>query len=174
VRILLHVLFLSAAWKWGDWRNWRQYYPTMLYMIVGDLMYNFLTYNYTMWKFNPTSFDKGIYSSHTLITLGIDFINFPAVVLLYITHFPAKGLHKQILYILVWAMMNSLIELAAHFFSGISYEHGWNYGWSALFNVIMYILLRTHYKQPLLALGLSAILIVSYCFYFKLPLNTMK
>jgi len=30
-------LYLFAAWKWGDWKNWREYYPTILFFIIGDL-----------------------------------------------------------------------------------------------------------------------------------------
>jgi hypothetical protein len=31
------ALFLFAAIKWGDWRKWRNYYPTILFFMVGDL-----------------------------------------------------------------------------------------------------------------------------------------
>ncbi|PIB57799.1 hypothetical protein, partial [Pseudomonas sp. 2822-17] len=63
IHIVIKLLFLFAAYKWGDWEKWEKYYPTILFFIIGDLLYNFLFYNYPMWLFNygddggiPTSF----------------------------------------------------------------------------------------------------------------------
>lgn len=43
-RIILVLVFVIIAWKWGDWKNWKLYYPTILFMILGDFVYIFLTY----------------------------------------------------------------------------------------------------------------------------------
>lgn len=174
MHIILHALFLLAAWKWGDWRNWQKYYSTVLYLIVNDQVYNFLTYNYPLWKFNAVTFDKIIYSNHTLITLGIDFINYPAIVLIYLGHYP-KGKIKQAVYVSAWALLNSAIEITSlATVKGISHANGWNLGWSIVVNFLYYILLRVHYLRPLLAWAFSIGLIVVFSILFSIPIRTMK
>ncbi|WP_338448335.1 hypothetical protein R4Z09_19085 [Niallia oryzisoli] len=42
------LLFLLAAMRWGDWLNWRMYYPTILFFIGGDLLKNALLHDYRM------------------------------------------------------------------------------------------------------------------------------
>lgn len=34
---LLACLFILVCYKWGDWRNWKTYYPTILFLIAGTL-----------------------------------------------------------------------------------------------------------------------------------------
>lgn len=36
------ILYILVCLKWGDWRNWRKYYPTILYVIIWDLIFNLL------------------------------------------------------------------------------------------------------------------------------------
>ncbi|WP_409348186.1 CBO0543 family protein [Paenibacillus gyeongsangnamensis] len=174
MHVILHLVFVLAAWRWGDWRNWRKYYSTILYLIVVDLLYNFLTYNYPLWKFNPVSFDKYIYSNHTLITLGIDFVNFPAIVLMYLGNFP-KGKVKRLFYVLAWVSLNSIIEFASLItIKGISHYNGWSLWWSLVLNLIFYFMLWVHYLRPLLAWGISIGLLVIFILYFGVPIQAMK
>ncbi|MFD0698138.1 CBO0543 family protein [Paenibacillus sp. GCM10027628] len=174
LHIIIHVLFLFAAWKWGDWKNWKNYYPTILYLIVSDLLYNFLTYNYPLWKFNAVSFDKFIYSNHTLITVGIDFINFPATVLMYLGNYPV-GKIKQTVYVFTWVLLNTIIEfLSLHTINGITHSNGWNMWWSAVLNLLFYVMLRVHYLHPLLAWIISFGIIILFGIYFGLPIHIMK
>ena len=32
-QIAVSLAALLAAWRWSDWRNWKKYYPTILYSI---------------------------------------------------------------------------------------------------------------------------------------------
>ncbi|TVY11784.1 CBO0543 family protein [Paenibacillus cremeus] len=173
MRFIINLVFIIAAWKWGDWRHWKAYYPTILFLITGDLLYNFLTYNFTLWQFRPVAFDQPIYSNHTLITLGIDFINFPATVLLFLGNYP-KTRVKQAFYFLAWVSFSSAMEYFIHRASGLTYAHGWNFWYSATFNVILFSLLRIHHLRPLLACGISAVVVVFYSWFFHLPVSSMK
>ncbi|UUZ83409.1 hypothetical protein LJK88_05855 [Paenibacillus sp. P26] len=158
----------------GDWRNWRKYYPTILFLFVNDLLYNVLTYNYSMWKFNPVSFDKYIYSNHTLITLGINFINFPAIVLIYLGHYPERKI-LQLFYVLAWSLLNTMIEYTIWAtIKGISYYHGWTIGWSFLINLMFYTSLRLHYLRPMAAWLFALGAIISLSLFFDLPVRSMK
>ncbi len=59
--ILINVIYTIAALKWGDWRNWKQYHPTILFYCIGDFLYNFILYNKPMWLFRDL-----ILPNHTL------------------------------------------------------------------------------------------------------------
>ncbi|MBT2729839.1 hypothetical protein J7E63_23550 [Bacillus sp. ISL-75] len=45
---------ILCAWKWGDWKNWRQYLSTIQYFLIGDMLYNLFTRNFPLWGYpNP-------------------------------------------------------------------------------------------------------------------------
>ena len=46
--ILVELINCILAWRFGDWRNWKNYQSTILYLITSDLLYNFLCYNYPL------------------------------------------------------------------------------------------------------------------------------
>jgi len=57
--MLIFVLLLFSiliAWKWGDWQNWTLYYPTILYMILGDLAYIILSRDKLLWEYKSSIF----------------------------------------------------------------------------------------------------------------------
>ena len=35
-QIVVTLIIVVIARKWGDWRNWKQYYPTILFFIATD------------------------------------------------------------------------------------------------------------------------------------------
>ncbi|MCM3728257.1 hypothetical protein M3226_21645 [Neobacillus cucumis] len=82
--IVYVVIFLLAAIIWGDWRSWRLYYSTILFFIVGDLLKNFLFYNYWLWTYQETMFAKDILKNHTIINIMIMFIGYPSTIFLYL------------------------------------------------------------------------------------------
>jgi hypothetical protein len=171
--ILLGLLF--AGWKWGDWKNWREYYPTILFFIIGDLLYNFLMYNFPMWQFHPT-FDNAILPNHTFISLAVSFISFPVKVLIYLGHYPEnKSKIKQLFYIFAWVLTFTAFEFTAiYIWGGISHHNGWNMLWTFLFYIVTFMLLRLHHNRPLLAWIVSIGIITFLFFYFKVPIGTMK
>ncbi|WP_430734291.1 CBO0543 family protein [Fodinisporobacter ferrooxydans] len=163
---------LIVVWRWGDWRHWEKYQSTALYFIATDLLYNFLTYNHSLWLYHPAH--PVIVPTHTLNNLMVTLIFFPCTVILYLSRYPA-GLGKQVVYILFWIGMYLSVEAVFHFYLGIfSYHNGWNYGWSILFNFVMFPMLRLHYKKPLWAYALSVVTIVSLMLIFQIPIYKMK
>lgn len=165
-----HIFALTAilvTWKWGDWRNWEKYYPTILYFIIGDLTYNFLVYNKPLWSYESTMFN------HTLIDILITFTVFPCVVLLFIPHMP-KGLGKQTLYIMTWTALALIIEVLLHAGGWFSYHNGWNLGWSVVHDVIMFMLIWLHYIRPLWVWPMSIIIAFAILAIFNIPFSSMK
>jgi len=90
--LLLPMIWILSAYKWSDWRNWKKYYPTILFFILSDLIYNFIAYNYPLWEL--TSPKLGV----TYSVLIKCFTSWPASTLLYLTHFPLAGKLKKALY----------------------------------------------------------------------------
>jgi hypothetical protein len=71
--ITMLMINIFTGWLWGDWRNWEKYQSTFFYVIVCDLIYNFLTYNYSLWEHIPVVF----FPNHTVINLMVMFIAYP-------------------------------------------------------------------------------------------------
>ncbi|TVY06890.1 CBO0543 family protein [Paenibacillus cremeus] len=174
MHILIQVLLALIARRWGDWIHWRNYYPTILFLIIGDLLYNFVNYNYSLWTFHPDRIEDIIYRNHTLITLGIYLIGYPSLVLLYLGNYPETKKNKQFLYVTAWVLLFSMIEAISHFLvKGITYSNGWSYWWSLLFFIFVFIILRVHYLRPLLAWTISIVVILLWI-CFGVPVQTMK
>jgi hypothetical protein len=167
VRYLIIGTYIILAYKFSDWRNWKSYYPTILFMILGDMLYNFIAYNHPLWE---------QITPNLSITFSVLFINFtawPAITLLYLTYFPETGKLKKALYILMWVLIHTLTELFLWWFGYYEYSNGWHIGWSMLFDALMFPLLIIHHRKPQFAWPL-AFLIGTTITCFFIPLSSMK
>ncbi|MET3698654.1 hypothetical protein SAMN05877753_104111 [Bacillus oleivorans] len=174
MHLIFNFLFLLAAIKWGDWKNWRDYYPTILFFWVGDLLKSYLLYNHWLWTYQETIFAENILRNHTIISLMIMFIVYPSTLLIYLGHFPQAKL-RQAGWVLFWVMLYSSIEyMNLHYLHLIRHFNGWNIIWSIIFNMIMFTILRVHYKKPIWAWGLSVIWIIFLLNVFDVPVDKMK
>lgn len=169
LRITVILLWVIVAYKWGDWRHWQRYYPTLLFVIAGDLIYEFIAYNYPLWALVSPN------GKATLATLTLILISLPAGILVFLSNYPeGKRWLIRVFYIIIWVCVMVLLEyimVRAGFFR---YSHGWNIWWSAAFNLVMYPLLRIHFKNPPAAWILAAILGLSVVVYFHIPIASMK
>ncbi|MBT2738349.1 CBO0543 family protein [Bacillus sp. ISL-7] len=166
VRMMLWIL---AAWRWGDWRNWKNYQSTNLFVIMLDLLYNFLTYNYPLWAYDPTV----IIPNHTLNNLLVTFISYPSVLFIYLGRYPTGWL-KRVAWIIFWVTLLSVVELLNYKMGLMSYHNGWNFWWSVIFYLVQLPFIRLHYKKPLLTYGLSVLIIIGLLLFFKVPVSKMK
>ncbi len=167
-RLVIAAIWILVAYKWADWKNWKKYYPTILFMITGDLVYNFLTYNHPLWELTDPIFKV------TFTTLLIITITWPASILLYLTRFPKDDGFKKVVYILKWITLFTLLEWISLQFNLVRYSNSWNIWWSLGFNTVMFPLLKIHYVKPPLALLFAFILGSSIIYFFKVPLSSMK
>ncbi|WP_313771830.1 CBO0543 family protein [Neobacillus niacini] len=171
MHLLFNAIFLIAAIIWGDWRNWRKYYSTILFIWFGDLLYNFLCYDYKMWEYKESIFGLAVMPNHTIITLLIMFISYPSSILIFLGRFPEKKLNMG-LWIIFWVSLFSLIEyINLHFLNLITHHNGWTIGWSVFFNAIIFVMLRLHYKYPTVALITSIPIIFFFVIYFHVPIR---
>lgn len=159
--VVLSVLSLTTCYKWGAWKRWREFYPTILYVIIGDLTYNYVFHDYPLWAYDTIL-------GGVLSCLIIYFIIYPPVTILFLTHYPLSR-KKQALYILAWAAGGTLIETGALLADGINYYRGWNLFWSFTLFVGLFSFARLHYKRPLLTWAISFLCGIAISLIFGLP-----
>lgn len=164
--ILIAAGCTLACYKWGNWRKWREFYPTILFLIIGDLAYNFVFHDYSLWCYCG-------FINHTFSNLITMFFVFPPIVILVLTHWPQKWFH-QALYVFAWSIGSTLLEYASLRFGLFTHHNGWNIFWSfALYN-IGYALLRLHHLRPLLTWPICSVLAAATMIIFKFPFGLLK
>jgi hypothetical protein len=166
-QIFVSLLIAFAAWKLGDWKNWKLYYPTILYFIVGEFLYGLLCYNYQLWSFESPLIKK------TFSEILIAFVFYPSTILIYLPHMPS-GLKKRIPYILMWAAIFTVVEEVSLQLGFFSHEHGWNIWLSLLFNCVMFPILWVHYKKPLWACLALVVCAGVGLWMFGVPISSIK
>ncbi len=163
---------MIAAWKWGDWRHWRDYYPTILFFVIGDLLYQFMLHDYSMWEFVPVGLQQ-FNITHTHVALMEMIIKYPCTILLYLGNFPKTRL-KQIAFIGLWISIFTLEEWFKLLQGSMIHDHGWGIKWSILFNMVMFTLLAVHHRRPLIAWGFSGLFIVFLFNAHQVPISIFK
>jgi len=162
-RPAIPILLFLICLKWGDWKNWRKYYSTILYVIIWVLFYEFFYKEYPLWRFKNNTFS----------VLLIMCISFPSSILLYLPYVEKQSMTKQILHIALWTFLFSLFEAISIATHTISYYHGWNFCYSIGFNVLTFCMIRLHYKNALLAWPISVFLFIAAMIIFRLPLSSL-
>ncbi|MCQ6275465.1 hypothetical protein JMM81_10900 [Bacillus sp. V3B] len=166
--IFINAFYLIAGIIWGDWRNWKKYYPTILFFILGDFLYNFLLYNKSTWMFHDL-----ILPNHTTITILAMTISYTATVLIYLGRFPS-GWKNRFLWFLLWSGIFLVAEYVNSKLGFITYHNGWNIWWSVLFTGIIFLILPIHHKRPLIAWLLSIVIIFTLLSIFDVKMSDMK
>lgn len=163
IRGIHATLWLVAAYKFGDWKNWSKYYPTMLFMGMGDMIYNLVFYEKMLWFFNPGFLNPIVNELLVVFTI------FSCTVLIFLTHFP-KTLFKQFGYISLWVAIYIVIEVFMMNI-GLQYsKNGWSIWWSLLHNFYQFPLIAIHHKRPYLAWTLAIAILFIIMTIFKVPL----
>ncbi|WP_407312310.1 CBO0543 family protein [Desulfosporosinus sp. SB140] len=175
--LILSLISILIAWKWGDWRNWKLYYPTILYFIIGDLCYIILSNDKPLWKYESPVF------SSDFIECLIAFIVFPCSCLVFfqiyakVNKIKIKIKWKGIAYTLFFLFGSSIYTFAEWLsfkLGSISYHNGWNLYWSFGFNYITNGLLLLHFKKPLWV-WIPSIFFASLMIYlFHFPFTIFK
>lgn len=163
--IILGIICIYLCFKLGDWKNWKLYYPTILYYIIGDLTSNILTYNKPLWLL------RGFFWKHTFTDYFVAFVIFPCIIILFLSNYPKQ---KKVIYIAFNVFILSSLEYIANVTGRVVYYNGWNYFYTILFYSGMFPLLRLHFKKPILAWLISMVLAFFVAFIFKIPLKAIR
>jgi len=161
--LILVCIFILACYKWGDWKNWKSYYSTILFLIAGDFIYSFVSAAKPLWRYNSTIV------SGTITGLILSIIIYPCTVLIFLPTFVNSGKMNKFLYITIWVCGFFGLEYLGVKFYYLSYFNGWCYAYSFIFDSILFILLVVHQKSPPLAWLISFIVGVSITLWFNLP-----
>jgi hypothetical protein len=76
------LLAILCALIWGDLKNWRLYYPTILFCVLGDAIHLLITYNFTLWKYESRLFPSIL--TNLLVTMTV----FPSFCLIFLPRHP--------------------------------------------------------------------------------------
>lgn len=155
----LTVIFLFLAIRYAKWSKWRDYYPTLLYMAMLNLLYLFIIQTDYLWKF------KSSILPHGTLAIMLIYILQGSMTLLFLSYHPIRW-RPMLLYWSFWVILFSLIEYIFYLADRIDYFRGWNIGWSIFFYIIMYPMLYLHYKKPLAALVLSIPITLGFMWIF--------
>jgi hypothetical protein len=167
--ILVLVVYGIFAYFFVDWKNWKLYYSTIQYFIICNLLYNFIFYNHTLWRYRAVTVE---WLNHTFIEIAFSFFIVPVVIMIYLRYFP-KG-KKRFLYVGIWVSYFTVIEYLFYKKGLFVYENNWNPFWSGVFNVILFVVVRIHYKNPLKAFLISAPIIIILLTIFHPALSELK
>jgi hypothetical protein len=165
--ITIAIIFIFLCYKWGDWKNWKLYYSTIIYSFVGVLTENIIRDEKKLWVIH------GSFWNDTTTDYFISCFIFPCIIILFLSNYP-KGIIRQIRYLLVFQLCLSSLEYIAYINKGIFYYNGWSFIWSVFLYIGMFPLFRLHYKHPLLGWLVLFTLIGGGMFYFNIPLSNFE
>lgn len=160
--LLLACLFLLVCYKGGDWRNWKTYYPTILFLIAGDFIYYFVAAGKPLWQYTAKLFPGSI------TTFIIALIIYPCTVVIFLSLYPKLGVIKKVSYITAWVCLYAFLEYLALKYNYMQHFNGWRFTYSVLFDYALFPLLLIHQKKPPVAWLLSCILGIGIALLFKL------
>lgn len=164
--VAVYILF---AIRFVDWKRWKDYYPTIQFYIICNLLYNFIFYQHTLWAYKAVTLD---WMNHTIIELTFTFFIVPVAFMIYLRYFP-QGKRKY-LYVGIWVAYFSIIEYLFFKKGLFIYDNGWNGWWSSLFNLIAFVIIRLHFKKVGLSLVVSVIIIIILMQFFHPALHELK
>ncbi len=171
LRLSIPFLYLLAAWQFGDWKNRRKYYPTILFLICVDFGMSIFTYKYPLWTFQKSL----MIPNHTISDYLITFFGLSPLVFIFLSNYPFKSsMIWQIVYGACWVIFSAAMESFFYTAGLITYHHGWNLLWSILVWVFMFFGIRVHFSKPLWAWLLCFACVFFIKLYFHIPINNMK
>lgn len=167
--LFIIVIFIFIAILFVNKKHWKEYYPTIQFYMICNLLYNLIFYQHTLWSYNPKSFS---WLNYTITEILFTFIIIPLMIIIYLRFFPIGW--KGISYVVIWVISFWLIEYYYHKKGYFVYENGWNEQWSLFFNFLMFPVLILHNKKPVRAIIVSIILIIFLLLFFHPTYKELK
>ena len=158
------VIAVAAVWQSGVYRHWRTYHATILYMVLCNLLYYFLVKDRLLWKYSSDyAFD------HSASELLITFIVFPCTVMLFLHKMAMTDGVRRIAHFAKWIVIYLSAEWLGSLLGVIEYHDGWGFLWSTFFVATMFPMLLLHHYRPLIAYGVSVVIIAFYLLTLHIP-----
>jgi len=168
MHLILAIISIVAVLFRKDYKEWKRYYPTLQYIAIGNLTYNFLCASHWLWQLSPDI----KWFNHSLLEMSYTFITFPLTALMFLARYPeGQGTLKILIHYLLWIGLYVGVETILLMKGNIIYKYGWGLWWSALFDCIMFPFLRLHHKKPLLTLVISVAMTIFWLWLFDIPVS---
>ena len=168
MHIAITVFIIIASFKWGNWRKWREYHASMFFISTYGLLYEYIVKENTLWKFHPD-----LLFGQDMVVIVYALITMPVSIFLFLSHFPERWF-QRLMYILLWSGIYISVEWILYVFDRISYQNGWQFWYSLLFDIVMFSVIAVHQYYPFRAYILSLIIIVFLVSYFNIPFEFAK
>jgi hypothetical protein len=169
MRLAIILFMLVIAFFKSDWKNWRDYHATILFIIAADFLVSLITYKHTLWDLTSEL------GGHVVNDFLLAVLFFPPSILLYFTYYPErKGIFQKSLYLLFWAVFFTGVEVLEYFLDNINYDNSWGVLESFAFNIALFIALTVHPKRPFLAYFLYFIYIILLITICGIPVSEFK
>ncbi|MGH4120414.1 CBO0543 family protein [Clostridium sp.] len=165
--LFLAIISIVICYKFGDWRNWESYYPTILFFILSNLACILLIYNNPLWFYESKILNRTFSDLFICITV------YPSTVILFISRLPKKT-SKIILHISIYVAIYTFSELVGIKLGYFTHHNGWNIWYSLVFNYIIFAMLLLHYKKPMYAWIIALISPHILFFIMKIPYNCIR
>lgn len=166
------IFFLIIGLLFGVWSRWKEFYPTLLFWIIANLLYSSLLDHFSVWELTPVGIDKIFFPTHKILCLRNDFLTYPFIIPVFLGRLP-KLLTNKIWWIIFWALLFESLEFIAYLNKGITYHYGWSLLWSLLFNLATFTVLTIHYWKPWIAWLFSFICIIILFIIFHPPIKSI-
>ncbi|MEH7504398.1 CBO0543 family protein [Neobacillus drentensis] len=168
MHVAITLLTILASLKLGKWKSWREYHASMLFIATGGLLYEYIVKENTLWKFHPD-----LLYSHRMTVIVYALITMPISIFLYLSHFPEKWF-QRLAYIFLWSGIYIAFEWILYIFGRISYQNGWGFLYSFLFDLVMFSVIALHQHYPFRAYIISVFIIFFLIIYFHIPFKFAK
>ncbi|QJX77556.1 CBO0543 family protein [Priestia megaterium] len=163
------LVFIILGLLFGKWRRYQEYYPTLLFWVTGNLLYEVLLFHHRVWVFHHVGIDHLFLPDHLMVSLGITLIIYPFVIPVFLGRLPLH-VSGSLWWILLWALLFTVIEFIAYVNHSITHHYGWSLLCSFLFNIVTFSLLIIHQKTALAAWILSGSFIAFLFIFFDIPM----
>lgn len=120
--LLVIIVWVLFAWRFIDWTQWRRQYPTVLFFMLANFLYNYFYYNHTLWAFRGITAE---WLNHSIINFAFTFIICPAGLVIFLQRMP-KSKSNRIFYFAVWIGFYTALEWLFSMKGMYVYDHGWN------------------------------------------------
>lgn len=165
--ILIAAGSLYLCYKYGDWRNWMTYYPTILFFMLSNVVCAYLIFNHPLWFYESSILNR------TFCDLFICITVYPSTIMVFIPHFPKKII-PGIIHISYYVWLYVIVEFIAVKLGYFSYHNGWNIACTIVFNYIMFSILMLHHKKPLYAWMIALVCPHILFFLMKIPYSSIR
>ncbi|WP_281659048.1 CBO0543 family protein [Halobacillus sp. Cin3] len=168
--LLVIIVWVLFAWRFIDWTQWRRQYPTVLFFMLSNFLYNYFYYNHTLWAFRGVTLE---WLNHSIINAAFTFIICPAGLVIFLQRMPDSKA-ARVYYVAVWIGFYTALEWLFSMKGMYVYDHGWNNWLNIPLNTLLFLILAVHYKRPSLAMILAVPIAVLFYVCFPFPLDSLK